>query len=112
MKIFDDPIFAFGDANDEYFKLLKEPNVIGDHFSLGIIFGLFIVKQIGIFGFSYILVKLKIAKLPSQVTKKHLYGASVMLSALFFVAKISKIQVIERKENQNVFCVTLQNMRK
>lgn len=28
--------------------------------------------------------------------------AGVMLSALFFVAKISKIQVIERKENQNV----------
>ncbi|GEA29677.1 Na+/H+ antiporter NhaA [Clostridium diolis] len=46
--------------------------------SLGIIFGLFIGKQIGIFGASYILVKLKIAKLPSKVTKRHLYGASVL----------------------------------
>lgn len=46
--------------------------------SLGIIFGLFIGKQIGIFGASYILVKLKIASLPHQVTKRHLYGASVL----------------------------------
>ena len=46
--------------------------------SLGIIFGLFIGKQIGIFGASYILVKLKLASLPSQVTKRHLYGASVL----------------------------------
>ncbi|MFL0164451.1 Na+/H+ antiporter NhaA [Candidatus Clostridium helianthi] len=46
--------------------------------SLGIIFGLFIGKQIGIFGASYILVKLKLAKLPSKVTKRHLYGASVL----------------------------------
>jgi NhaA family Na+:H+ antiporter len=46
--------------------------------SLGIIFGLVIGKQIGIFGVSYILVKFKIAKLPSQVTKRHLYGASVL----------------------------------
>jgi Na+/H+ antiporter NhaA len=46
--------------------------------SLGIIFGLFIGKQIGIFGASYILVKLNIASLPYQVTKRHLYGASVL----------------------------------
>lgn len=46
--------------------------------SLGIIFGLFVGKQLGIFGVSYILIKLKIAKLPSQVTTKHLYGASVL----------------------------------
>jgi NhaA family Na+:H+ antiporter len=46
--------------------------------SLGIIFGLFAGKQIGIFGASYILVKLKVASLPHQVTKRHLYGASVL----------------------------------
>jgi NhaA family Na+:H+ antiporter len=46
--------------------------------SLGIIFGLFAGKQIGIFGASYILVKLNIASLPEKVTKRHLYGASVL----------------------------------
>lgn len=32
MKIFESPIFAFGAADDENFKLLKEPSVIGKHF--------------------------------------------------------------------------------
>ncbi len=32
MKIFDAPIFAFGSADDEYFQLLKNPSVIGEHF--------------------------------------------------------------------------------
>jgi epoxyqueuosine reductase len=32
MKIFESPIFAFGAADDEYFKLLKDPSVVGKHF--------------------------------------------------------------------------------
>ena len=34
MKIFDDPIFAFGDAGDKYFSRLKDPSIIGEHFML------------------------------------------------------------------------------
>jgi epoxyqueuosine reductase QueG len=34
MKIFDDPIFAIGDAEDEYFVRLKNPVAIGSHFKL------------------------------------------------------------------------------
>lgn len=34
MKIFEEPIFTFGDADDDYFKLLKEPPAIGEHFLL------------------------------------------------------------------------------
>lgn len=34
IKIFAEPIFAFGSADDEYFKLLKEPQAIGKHFLL------------------------------------------------------------------------------
>lgn len=34
LKMFEAPIFAFGAANDEYFRLLKEPNAIGQHFLL------------------------------------------------------------------------------
>lgn len=34
MKIWDDPIFAFGDADDEHFLLLKKPSAIGNHFKL------------------------------------------------------------------------------
>jgi NhaA family Na+:H+ antiporter len=66
---------------------------IVEHVSLGIIFGLFFGKQIGIFVTSYILVKLKIAKLPANVTKRHLYGASILggigFTMSIFVASLS-----------------------
>lgn len=46
--------------------------------SIGVILGLFIGKQLGIFGTSYILLKLNLATLPSKVTKRHIYGASIL----------------------------------
>jgi NhaA family Na+:H+ antiporter len=71
------PIFALANSGipidfHSFSKIILSPA------SIGIIFGLFFGKQIGIFGISYILVKLKIAKLPSKVTKRHLFGASVL----------------------------------
>ena len=71
------PIFALANAGvaiklSSFSKMLVEP--VG----LGIIFGLFFGKQIGIFGVSYILVHFKIAKLPSKVTLKHIYAASLL----------------------------------
>jgi NhaA family Na+:H+ antiporter len=46
--------------------------------SLGIIAGLFIGKQFGIFAFSFIAVKLKLASLPEGVNWKNLYGAGIL----------------------------------
>ena len=34
MKIFETPIFGFAAAEDEYFRTLKEPSAIGEHFLL------------------------------------------------------------------------------
>lgn len=34
MKIFENPIFAFGDALDEFFIRLQDPDVIGSHFKM------------------------------------------------------------------------------
>ncbi|KOA18562.1 hypothetical protein CLHOM_34640 [Clostridium homopropionicum DSM 5847] len=34
MKIFEAPIFGFAAAEDEYFRRLKEPSAIGEHFLL------------------------------------------------------------------------------
>jgi NhaA family Na+:H+ antiporter len=71
------PIFAFANSGiaislETFSKDIFSP------VSLGIIFGLFIGKQVGIFVTSYLLVKFKIAKFPASVTKRHLYGASVL----------------------------------
>ncbi|GEA30683.1 Na+/H+ antiporter NhaA [Clostridium diolis] len=68
-------------------------NIIFSPVSLGIIAGLFVGKQVGIFGISYILVKLKWAELPSNVTKRHLYGASILAGIGFtmslFISSLS-----------------------
>ena len=71
------PIFALVNAGvavdfSSFSKILVEP--VG----VGIIFGLFLGKQIGIFGTSYLLIHFKIAKLPYKVTLKHVYGASLL----------------------------------
>ena len=71
------PIFALANAGITI-DISSLSTIILEPVSLGIIFGLFFGKPIGIFGVSYILVKLKIASLPVQVTKRHLYGASVL----------------------------------
>ncbi|HRN26118.1 MAG: Na+/H+ antiporter NhaA [Ignavibacteriaceae bacterium] len=61
--------------------------------SLGIIFGLFIGKQIGIFGFSYLAVKLKIASVPEGVSWKKIYAASIIAGIGFtmslFIANLA-----------------------
>lgn len=46
--------------------------------SLGIIFGLFLGKQIGVFLFTYLAVKFKFAKLPRCTTWGQVYGISVL----------------------------------
>ncbi|WP_238883268.1 Na+/H+ antiporter NhaA [Clostridium sp. YIM B02551] len=71
------PIFALANSGINI-DINSFSGIIFTPVSLGIIFGLIMGKQIGIFSISYILIKLKIAKLPSHVTKRHLYGASVL----------------------------------
>ena len=71
------PIFALANSGITI-HISSIGTIITTPISLGIIFGLVIGKQIGIFGVSYALVKLKVAKLPSKVTKRPLYGASVL----------------------------------
>ncbi|HCY75026.1 MAG TPA: Na+/H+ antiporter NhaA [Ignavibacteriales bacterium] len=46
--------------------------------SIGIILGLFLGKQIGIFSFSYFAVKLKFASEPEGVSKQKIYAASIL----------------------------------
>lgn len=45
---------------------------------LGIAAGLFIGKQIGVFGFSFIAIKLGLAKLPDSSNFMQLYGVAVL----------------------------------
>lgn len=71
------PIFALANCgvtvNGENFL-----NLLSNTLSIGIMLGLFLGKQIGVFGTAYLLIKFKIAKLPSQVTLRHIYAASIL----------------------------------
>ncbi|MCR6575766.1 Na+/H+ antiporter NhaA [Campylobacter insulaenigrae] len=70
------PIFAFANAGVDLKDM--DPNFIFSSVSLGIILGLFLGKQIGVFIFSYISIKLGLAKLPKNTNFKQLYGVCIL----------------------------------
>ena len=70
------PIFAFANAGVSLEGLGFE--LLLDHVTLGVILGLFIGKQIGIFGFVWLAVKLKLAQLPHGLKWAHVWGVSIM----------------------------------
>lgn len=71
------PLFALANAGI-HIELDQLKNIITNPISIGIILGLFIGKQLGIFGASKLMIKSNITDLPSSITSKQLYGASII----------------------------------
>ena len=61
--------------------------------SLGIIAGLFIGKQLGVFSFAWLAIRLKLASLPDKVSWTQLYGAAILCGIGFtmslFIASLA-----------------------
>jgi len=71
------PLFALANAGISIdFSSIK--STIVEPVSLGIIAGLILGKVIGIFGISWLAVKLKIAKLPESSTMSQIFGVSFL----------------------------------
>jgi len=70
------PLFAFANAGVPLKGLTLE--VLFAPVPLGIAAGLFIGKQLGVFGASWAAIKLKIAGLPAGVNWRQLYGVSIL----------------------------------
>ena len=70
------PLFAFANAGVAFEFFTVEH--LKDGVTLGIIFGLFLGKQLGVFLFSVAAVVLKIARLPEGIGWGHLYGVAVL----------------------------------
>ena len=70
------PIFAFSNAGVALggmsLRDLLQP------IPLGIMLGLFVGKQVGVFTFAWAAVKLGIARLPTGVEFRHVYGAAIL----------------------------------
>ena len=70
------PIFAFANAGVNLAGLsladLLQP------IPLGIALGLVVGKQVGVFSFAWLAVKLGLARLPSGVDFRHVYGAAIL----------------------------------
>lgn len=70
------PIFAFANSGLDLrgMSLDQAMNPV----TLGVFFGLFIGKQIGVFSFSWIAVKLRLASLPTGVDWSLIYGVAIL----------------------------------
>jgi NhaA family Na+:H+ antiporter len=70
------PIFAFANAGVSL-EGLSFSSLL-DKVPLGIVLGLFVGKQLGVFVFSFISIKLKIAQMPSNTSWYNFYGVGVL----------------------------------
>lgn len=85
------PLFAFTESGIRLLGLPFE-NFISP-VALGVILGLFFGKQIGIFGTTYIMVKMKLYHLPENIYIHHFYGVSIISGIGFtmslFISKLA-----------------------
>ena len=75
------PIFAFANAGISFSGVGIEH--ITSPVPLGIILGLIVGKQLGVFGFCFIAIKLGFAKLPKNVNWQLLYGVAMLCGVGF-----------------------------
>lgn len=85
------PLFAFVNAGVNVTEISLAQ--MAGSVPLGIMLGLFVGKQVGVFGFSYIAIKLKLAALPEGSNWLQLYGVAVLTGIGFtmslFIASLA-----------------------
>jgi NhaA family Na+:H+ antiporter len=85
------PLFAFANAGIPLFDVSLE--VISHPVPMGILLGLFLGKQLGVFGFCWLGIKLGLARLPDGMGWLHLYGAAILCGVGFtmslFIASLA-----------------------
>ena len=70
------PLFAFANAGVG-FSSIQAKDLI-DNMTLGIVFGLFLGKQLGVFIFTYVAVRLGFGELPEGINWKSVYGLAIL----------------------------------
>ena len=75
------PIFAFANAGIDFGAI--RPEGIFHPVTFGIFLGLVVGKQLGVFAFCWLVVKMNLAKLPKDLNFKHIYGCSLLCGVGF-----------------------------
>lgn len=95
------PIFAFANAGISFegigFEQIVSP------VPLGIILGLVIGKQIGVFGFCFVAIKLGLAKLPENVNWTLLYGVAMLCGVGFTMSLFIGSLAFEQSSASPIF---------
>lgn len=95
------PIFAFANAGISFSGIGIE-QVLAP-VPLGIILGLVIGKQIGVFGFCFVAIKLGLAKLPENVNWKLLYGVAMLCGVGFTMSLFVGSLAFEQNNTSPIF---------
>lgn len=75
------PIFAFANAGISFGSI--SPEGIFHPVTFGIFLGLVVGKQLGVFAFCYLVLKLKLATLPADLSLRHVYGCALLCGVGF-----------------------------
>ena len=102
------PLFAFANAGVSLEGLSL--NSLLDKVPLGIVLGLFVGKQLGVFVFSYISIKLKVAKMPNNSNWYNFYGVGVLTGIGFtmslFVGNLAFVENMQYMDGVKIGVLT------
>ena len=102
------PLFAFANAGVslEGLSLSSLLNKV----PLGIVLGLFIGKQLGVFIFSYVSIKLKVAQMPNNSNWLNFYGVGILTGIGFtmslFVGNLAFVENVEYMDGVKIGVLT------
>ena len=102
------PLFAFANAGVSLEGLTLSSLL--NKVPLGIVLGLFVGKQLGVFIFSYISIKLKIAKMPNNSNWFNLYGVGILTGIGFtmslFVGNLAFVENLQYMDGVKIGVLT------
>jgi len=102
------PLFAFANAGVSL-EGLSFASLL-DKVPLGIVLGLFLGKQLGVFIFSYVSIKLKVAQMPSDTSWYNFYGVGVLTGIGFtmslFVGNLAFVENMQYMDGVKIGVLT------
>ena len=102
------PLFAFANAGVSLEGL--SINSLLDKVPLGIMLGLFVGKQLGVFAFSYVAIKTKIAQMPNNSNWYNFYGVGVLTGIGFtmslFVGNLAFVENMQYMDGVKIGVLT------